>query len=54
MFAAHERFVTKPFPQSGYDPACRDCPRLAKYLDRIRKEHPEYHAHPVPAFGPPR
>ena len=40
--------------QPGYDPACRDCPRLARYLDRIGREHPGYHARPVAPFGPTR
>ncbi len=44
--------VTKSKLQSGYDPACRDCPRLAAYLDRVRQEHPDYHALPVAPFGP--
>lgn len=30
---------------------CRDCPRLAGFLDKVRQDHPEYHARPVPAFG---
>ncbi|HEY5292607.1 MAG TPA: uracil-DNA glycosylase [Burkholderiales bacterium] len=30
---------------------CRDCPRLAGFLDQVRREHPGYHALPVPAFG---
>ncbi len=30
---------------------CRDCPRLARFLDQVRREHPDYHARPVPAFG---
>jgi uracil-DNA glycosylase family 4 len=38
----------------GFDPACRDCPRLAGYLDRVKKGHPDYHARPVPSFGPYR
>src|SRR2546421_340049 len=46
--------VTKSKLQSGYDPACRDCPRLAAYLDRVRQEHPDYHALPVAPFGPTR
>jgi uracil-DNA glycosylase family 4 len=44
--------VTKPIARPGFDPACRDCPRLAKFLDAIRREHPGYHARPVPSFGP--
>src|SRR2546428_7712161 len=39
---------------SAFDPACRDCPRLAEFLDTIRREHPGYHARPVPPFGPRR
>jgi uracil-DNA glycosylase len=44
---AHE-----PSPASvSYSAGCRDCPRLAKFLDRVRKDHPGYFALPVPAFG---
>ena len=46
--------MTKSKLQSGYDPACRDCPRLAGHLDRVRQEHPGYHARPVAPFGPER
>lgn len=35
-----------------FDAACRRCSRLAEFLDGIRREHPGYHAAPVPAFGP--
>jgi uracil-DNA glycosylase family 4 len=37
---------------SSFDPSCRDCPRLAAHLDRIRGEYPDYHARPVASFGP--
>ena len=30
---------------------CRDCPRLAGFLDTVRRDHPDYHARPVPPFG---
>jgi uracil-DNA glycosylase family 4 len=30
---------------------CRDCPRLASFLDAVRADHPDYHARPVSAFG---
>jgi len=30
---------------------CRRCSRLAGFLDRVRAEHPEYHARPVLPFG---
>src|SRR3989449_7347161 len=46
--------VTKSKVQSGYDRACRDCPRLAGYLDQVRQVHPDYHARPVAPFGPKR
>src|SRR5262245_11950544 len=39
---------------SAFDPACRDCPRLAAHLDRVKKAHPDYHAQPVASFGPER
>ena len=37
----------------NFDPGCRACPRLAGFLDEVRTRHPDYHAHPVPAFGDP-
>lgn len=46
--------MTKKIPQPGYDASCRDCPRLARFLDGVRREHPGYHARPVPPFGPAR
>ncbi len=46
--------MTKSGLQPGYDPACRDCPRLAGFLDGVRREHPGYHARPVAPFGPKR
>lgn len=36
-----------------FDPGCRDCPRLAGFLDTIAVERPAYHAAPVPDFGDP-
>ena len=33
---------------------CRDCPRLASFLDDVRQRFPTYHAGPVDAFGDPR
>src|SRR5210317_1883604 len=34
-----------------FDPDCRDCPRLAEFLDQTRSNHPDYHARPVAPFG---
>jgi len=48
-------FYNKKIPatkESVFDPACRDCPRLAGHLERIRLKHPGYHARPVAPFGP--
>jgi len=33
---------------------CRRCPRLARHLDEVRDEHPDYHARPVAWFGSAR
>ena len=37
----------------AFDPACRLCPRLARHLDAMRAEHPDYYNAPVPPFGDP-
>jgi uracil-DNA glycosylase family 4 len=37
-----------------FDPDCTRCPRLAAFLADTRRRHPDYHARPVPAFGPRR
>ena len=37
-----------------FDPDCRQCPRLAAFLDQVGADHPDYHARPVPAFGDPQ
>jgi len=37
----------------GFNTGCRKCPRLAKFLDEVRVEHPGYFAKPVPSFGAP-
>lgn len=34
-----------------YDSACRRCPRLARFLDAVKAEHPTYFCRPVPPFG---
>ena len=36
---------------SKFDPDCRDCPRLAGFLDQVSLKHPDYHARPVAPFG---
>ncbi len=37
-----------------FNPACTRCPRLARHLREVRKQYPDYHARPVPAFGASR
>ena len=32
---------------------CRDCERLAGFLDEVRERYPDYYARPVPSFGEP-
>ena len=34
-----------------FDPDCRNCTRLAGFLDQTSAKYPDYHARPVPAFG---
>ena len=37
--------------QDRFNLDCRDCPRLSGFLDQVRRDHPGYHARPVPVFG---
>ena len=37
----------------SFDPGCRRCARLAKFLRAVKKEHPAYHCAPVAPFGDP-
>jgi uracil-DNA glycosylase len=34
-----------------FNPACRRCPRLAAFLDSVRRVEPQYYCRPVPPFG---
>ncbi|MGB5178617.1 MAG: uracil-DNA glycosylase [Gammaproteobacteria bacterium] len=36
-----------------FNPDCRDCPRLADFLDQTALKYPDYHARPVAPFGDP-
>ena len=38
-------------PGAEFDPDCRQCPRLARFLDDVGEAHPGYHCRPVEAFG---
>lgn len=37
-----------------YDATCRQCPRLASFLDDVRDKNPDYFCAPVPPFGDPQ
>jgi uracil-DNA glycosylase family 4 len=34
-----------------FDSSCRRCPRLAAFLDEVRRDYPDYHAAPVAPVG---
>ena len=36
-----------------FDFDCRRCPRLARFLDQVKSDYPDYHAAPVAPFGDP-
>ncbi len=36
---------------NSFDLNCRDCPRLATFLDGVKEQYPDYHARPVAPFG---
>lgn len=38
-------------PAEIFDPDCRNCPRLAAFLDAVKEKNPDYHCRPVPPFG---
>lgn len=38
----------------AFDPDCRRCARLARFLREVSERHPDYHCGPVPSFGDPR
>jgi uracil-DNA glycosylase len=44
-------FNSSPAASAVYDPGCRDCPRLAGFLDRVKAANPTYFCKPVPPFG---
>jgi uracil-DNA glycosylase len=37
--------------KSSFALTCTRCPRLARHLQTVRKEYPDYHARPVAPFG---
>jgi len=43
--------LINPADTAQFSENCRACPRLAKFLDKVRAEHSDYHARPVSPFG---
>ena len=43
--------MPEPRKSALYDPSCRRCPRLARFLDTVAADHPTYWCKPVPPFG---
>ena len=43
----------RPDAQAGavFDRDCRQCPRLASFLDDVRERRPGYYCKPVPPYG---
>jgi len=39
---------------TAFNKSCRACPRLARHLDAVRREHTDYYAKPVAPFGDKR
>ena len=39
---------------ASFDIECRQCERLARFLDSVKAEYPEYYCKPVPPFGDPQ
>ena len=55
QFKARLKRGKSPRPGAAFDPDCRRCPRLARFLDSVAsRAHPDYHCRPVAAFGEPR
>ena len=44
--------TTKSKPtDAAFCTECRDCARLARYLDQVKRYYPDHYARPVPPFG---
>jgi len=51
MFLKPRRVRGFLFQMKKFSINCRDCPRLAMFLNEVRLAQPTYHARPVPSFG---
>ena len=43
--------VNPKLPAGVFNIDCRDCTRLASFLDQVKDRHPDYHCRPVAPFG---
>ena len=53
FIACSEPMTAKSLTQRSpaYKSDCRDCPRLANFLDDVKGKYPDYFCKPVPTFG---
>ena len=49
----NRQFSPSRQPSDVFDPNCRNCPRLAAFLDIVKEKNPDYHCKPVAPFGDP-
>ncbi|MDX2218704.1 MAG: uracil-DNA glycosylase [Burkholderiales bacterium] len=47
----YSRSLDRSFMKSHYDGDCRRCPRLAGFLDDVKRRNPTFFCKPVPPFG---
>jgi uracil-DNA glycosylase family 4 len=43
--------VAATIPMKVFEKSCRECPRLARFLDDVNERYPDYYCKPVPPFG---
>ena len=43
--------MNKPASSAIFDKECRECPRLASFLEDVKAKYPDYYCRPVPPFG---
>jgi uracil-DNA glycosylase family 4 len=53
MTAEYPEHAVAASREDSFSIDCRDCSRLAGFLDLIRAKHPTYYSQPVPSFGDP-
>lgn len=47
----HPMYMTAMHTKLAFDSHCRQCPRLANFLDEVKVKNPTYFCKPVPPFG---